>query len=33
MLEVTGKRGERMLEVTYYDANGKKLYKQDIKPE
>ncbi len=33
MLEVTGQRGERMLEVTYYDVNGKKLYKQDIKPE
>lgn len=33
MIEVTGKKGERMLKVTYYNSKGKKLYQQDINPE
>ena len=33
MLEVTGKRNERVLKVTYYGTKGNKLYEMEIKPE
>ncbi len=33
LLEVEGKRGERMMKVTYYGTKGDKLYELEIKPE
>jgi alkaline phosphatase D len=33
LLEVTGKKGERALKVTYYGTHGDKLYQMEIKPE